>query len=51
MTGKDDVIKRWIQKAEIDIKTARILIKSEDHQPNLFVSMPNKQLRNFLKHI
>ena len=30
MTGKDDVIKRWIQKAEIDIKTARILIESED---------------------
>ena len=30
MTGKEDVIKRWIQKAEVDIKTAKILIESED---------------------
>lgn len=29
MTSKRDIIKRWIQKAESDLKTARILMEFE----------------------
>ncbi|MCD6551379.1 HEPN domain-containing protein [Thermotoga sp.] len=29
MTDKKDIIKRWIQKAESDLKTARILMESK----------------------
>lgn len=30
MTEKNKIVKRWIQKAEADLKTAKILIKHED---------------------
>ncbi|MHA1432178.1 MAG: HEPN domain-containing protein [Candidatus Freyarchaeota archaeon] len=49
MTGKEDVIKRWIQKAEIDIKTARILIKSEDPPTESICFHAQQAVEKFLK--
>jgi len=49
MTGKENVIKRWIQKAEVDIKTANILIESEDSPTESICFHAQQAVEKFFK--
>jgi len=49
MTGKENVIKKWIQKAEVDIKTAKILIESEDPPTESICFHAQQAVEKFLK--
>jgi len=49
MTGKENVIKKWIQKAEVDIKTAKILIESEDPPTESICFHVQQAVEKFLK--
>ena len=49
MTGKENVIKKWIQKAEVDIKTAKILIESEDSPTESICFHVQQAVEKFLK--
>lgn len=46
MTSKRDIIKRWIQKVESDLKTARILMEFEGSPKNSSKFIKHKSWKN-----
>lgn len=49
MKGKKDIVKLWLQKAESDLRTAKILVKSKDAPPESICFHAQQAVEKFLK--